>query len=307
MKKEKIIPSAFGDTLSLAGKSAGGLHLVGATVPVNHTTEELVRAIMASAIKANDEYQAAKAARLAAGKAQATSDDKCRALILTARDVLKPVLGARYSQAWNQAGFVTPSLAVPTTIAKRAARVALLQTYFDAHPDQEVPNLGVTEANAMALHDELMTNIDAFAAAKTTQRQKRTAYLAAFAALRAELQKLYRELKAVLAKDDPRWLEFGFGVPADLSVPNAPEGLALTLDAAGHVVASWGHTVNADRFRIYKRVIGTDTDYVLVDTTTAMTFDLGVFASGAHVEVQVIAVNASGESVPSDTKSVVVP
>jgi hypothetical protein len=179
---------------------------------------------MAAAVLANDEYQTAKAERLTAAKAQAASDAKAYTLILTARDVLKPVFGSRYSQAWNQAGFVTPTLAVPSTIAKRATRIKLLQTYFAAHPEHAVPNLGVTEANTGALHEELSTNIDAFAAAKVAQRQKRAAYLAAFAALRAELQKLHGELKVAMAKDDPRWLEFGFRVPADKHVPAAPEG-----------------------------------------------------------------------------------
>lgn len=306
MKKE-LIPPAFGETLSLADKSAGGLHSLGAVLPVTHTTEQLVRAITAAAIKANDEYQAAKAARLESARTLAAVDQKSRALILTARDVLKPVLGTRYSQAWNQAGFVTPTLAVPTTMAKRLTRVKLLQTYFAAHPEHEVVNLGVTAAAIGALHDEFDANINAFGSAKVTQRQAKAAHKAAFAALRAELQKLYRELKVVLAKDDPRWIEFGFRVPADIHVPAAPEGLKLTIGAAGHLVATWADTVNADRFRVYKRLAGSGTEYAPSISTADTSFDLGVFASGARVEVQVRAINAAGGSVPSEPVEIVIP
>jgi hypothetical protein len=192
-------------------------------------------------------------------------------------------------------------------MGQRLARVKVLQTYFGAHPDHAVENLGVTEANAGALHDELSGKINALAAAKTTQRQKREAYEAAFAALRAELQKLYRELKAVLPKDDARWIEFGFGVPGDVHVPAVPEGLTLALNAAGHLMASWKRAVNAVRYRVHKRVIGTDAEYVPLDTTVDTSFDLGVFASGAHVQVQVTAINSAGESVASEAVEFVVP
>jgi hypothetical protein len=300
------IPKAFDDLFSLAEKSADGLHSLGATLGIMHNTETIVRADLDSARTTNNLYQAAKTARLAATDTQDAADKNATAFLTTARDVLKQTLGSRYSQAWNEVGFISGSLAVPATLDERLALLKSMELYFLANAAQEVAPL-ITHQKAATLYDALSTAISALNAAWSEQREKKDARDAASEALRARLRKLYRELMQFLSDTDPRWLEFGFNVPADSEIPDAPEDLVVLAGASGHLVAQWPPAARGDRYRLYKQVVNVDPDFVYVDTVTDTSKDMNTFTPGAHVKVRVTAVNNAGESQPSNTVEQVVP
>jgi hypothetical protein len=88
--------------------------------------------------------------------------------------VLKPTLGSRYTQAWDETGFIG-SLAVPATISGRTSLVKSLELYFTAHPSLEVASLGVTHQQAETLHEALSSAVSALNAAWSEQRDKKDA------------------------------------------------------------------------------------------------------------------------------------
>jgi hypothetical protein len=114
------------------------------------------------------------------------------------------------------------------------------------------------------------------------------------------MRKLYRELQQFLDDNDPRWLEFGFNVPADDSIPGVPEDLAVTPAATGHLLARWSAAPRAVRYHVFKQVQGVDQDFVFALTANDTTADMNTFTSGAHVKVRVTSVNDAGESAPTE-------
>jgi hypothetical protein len=305
MKKENI-PKALGTMLSRGQTGADGAHKYGATLVLVHNGEIAIQGDTDAAIKANDEYQSAVAASPLAAAAFKAADIKATTLITVSRDLLKPVLGVRYSKAWNAVGYFNPSLRVPRTSDQRRTLVNSLRAYLEANPDKEVVGV-MTAAIASTVFTELSDAMSAWSDAQVTQRQKRVARDAAMKVLRTRLQNLFHELKQLMSDNDPRWIDFGFNVPSDLSIPEAPEGFAVMPGIAGHVMMSWQRPVGATRFRIFGEVVGVNTKPVAMGKTGELSMDLGSLASGAHVRLYVVAGNAAGESLPSQTVEVVVP
>jgi hypothetical protein len=114
------------------------------------------------------------------------------------------------------------------------------------------------------------------------------------------MRKLYRELQQFLDDNDPRWLEFGFNVPADDSIPGVPEDLAVTPAATGHLLARWSAAPRAVRYHVFKQVQGVDQDFVFALTANDTTADMNTLTPGAHVKVRATSVNDAGESAPTN-------
>jgi hypothetical protein len=288
------------DLFTACEKGADALHTHESSIGIMHNTETVLRSELAGGRTADNQFQAAKSARLAATDTQDTADANAVKFISAARDVLKVNLGGRYSQAWDEAGFTSQSLAVPATISKRMELLKSLELFFAAHPDYEVGSLNVTQAQAAALHEALSDAVSAVNQAKGDQRGKREARDAAAESLRNRLRGLVGELTQLIGPDDERWLDFGWRVPDDESLPDAPTDLVVAGGAQGHLVAGWSDAARADRYRVYKQVVGVDSDFALATTVGDSDADMNTFTSGAHVRVKVTALNARGESQPSE-------
>jgi hypothetical protein len=105
---------------------------------------------------------------------------------------------------------------------------------------------------------------------------------------------LNRELGQLLAGDDPRWNGFGLNMPDAVGLPEVPENLVVTGGGPGHLLARWDPSPLGERYRIFRKIMGVDADFVLVKTTTETETDLNTFTSGQAVRVRVAAVNADG-------------
>ncbi len=294
------LPRSLSDLFTLCEKAADGLHTHESTIGIMHNTEAVLRGELTAARAANNQFQAAKSAKLSTTDAQDTADANAVQFITAARDVLKTKLGASYSQAWDEAGFASQSLAVPSTLSKRMELLKSLELYFTAHPTHEVAALNVTHAQAAALHEALSTAVSAVNAGRGDQRGKRDARDTTEEALRNRLRGLVGELTQLIGDTDERWLDFGFRVPNDERMPEVPSALIVNGGAAGHLVADWADAPRAERYRVYKQVVGVDNDFVLATTVADSDADLNTFTSGAHVRVKVSALNARGESQPSE-------
>ncbi len=300
------IPRRVNELFPLADKAADGLAIHEAAIGIMHNTEALLRADLATARTANNLYQTAKAARAAVTDSQTTADANAVKFITAARDVLKPRLGTRWSPAWNAAGFINHTLEVPPTLAQRMERLKSLESYFTAHAGHEVAALGVTAAQATALHDAFSTGVSDTNAAKSEQVAKREARDAAIEALQKRLRGLIGELEQLIGPDDERWLDFGFNIPGADQTPEPPTGLTVRGGASGHLVADWEGGARATHYRVYKQVAGSE-EFVLAATVNDSDADLNTFTSGSLVKVRVTAVNGSGESLPSETVEQTVP
>ena len=64
----------------------------------------------------------------------------------------------------------------------------------------------------------------------------------------------------------------------------------------GHLFADFESASLAERSRLYRKIIGVDTEYVLAKTVTEKEADLNTFTSGQVVKVRVSAMHDAGES-----------
>ena len=76
---------------------------------------------------------------------------------------------------------------------------------------------------------------------------------------------------------------------------------------SGHLLATWGGAPLGDRYRVYKKVVGVDNEFVLAATVTDTEANLNTFTPGQLVRVRVTALNEAGESLPSVTVEQTVP
>jgi hypothetical protein len=292
---------------TLANQAAAGLHSLATTIGITQNTEAKVRADLAAARAASEAHDAALAVRLAATASQASVAEDAQSFLYTARDEFKRNLGRHYSQNWNEVGFKNHSLALPGKLDARLELIKSIENYLVAHPNMESQASNVTHDFASDLYDSLSASMSALATAWASQRAKSASRAVAVQALRVRLRALINELAGLLSSSDPRWLDFGFNVPADNSTPDAPEDLTLTAGARGHLVAEWPATPRAMHYHVFKQVVGVDADFVLAKTVTDAEANLNTFTSGATVRVEVTAVNSTGESLPSAPVEQVVP
>jgi len=112
----------------------------------------------------------------------------------------------------------------------------------------------------------------------------------------------------LLADDDPRWDAFGFERPADGEQPGAVETLTVTAGGAGSVYADWGDARRAERYRVWRQIVGVDPEPVIVELTPHDSeVTLTGLPSGKDVMVSVAGVNAAGEGPRQTSAALPVP
>jgi hypothetical protein len=104
------------------------------------------------------------------------------------------------------------------------------------------------------------------------------------------------------------FVTLGFNPPSAVGLPDVPEGLEVAGSIPQHLFAKWESAAFADRYHIYRQIVGVDEDFVLVRTVFAETeANLNSMTSGQVVRVRVSAGNDAGESLLSETVEVTVP
>jgi hypothetical protein len=299
------IPVVFAPLSTLTEKSLKGLHSWEAILRITHNKEADVTADWNSARTTNSEYQFAKDLHKQAARSRKSADKNTAVFITLVRENLKPMLGSSYSIAWNKVGFVNGSLAVPRTTERRLSLMKSIELFFTTQPEREIADV-ISAVIAKEVHDRLVNAISAADKARSEQRRCKSVRDAAVAVLRLRMQNLYRELKQFLGRDDQRWLEFGFNVPGDVSVPAAPKDLTVVSSATGRALLSWTRGVRVSRYRVARQVVSVDAEPVFVKTVTDTSVHLGDLPSGARVRFYVTAANEAGESLPSETVEIVV-
>jgi hypothetical protein len=304
---KNTLPQQLDRLFTLGEDMADGCNTYESAVGLLQNNEFNLRQDLNAARAAENNYQAVKTGKLTAVQTQKTADQNATAFIMLVRDVLKPHLGTTWSQMWSEAGFVSGTLKVPESISERLELVMSLKTYLTAHVPYQSSQVGVTPAIAAtlytALSDARATVNDCRAVLATKKGLRDTAVNT----LRKRMRGLITELMQLLPGDDGRWNAFGLNRPDAVGIREVPDGLTLVGGGSGHLLANWDDAALAARYRVYKKVIGVDSDYILATTVTDSESNLNTFTPGQSVRVRVTAVNDAGESLPSDSVEQTVP
>ena len=251
-----------------------------------------------------DAHGAAKVTVSTCRLAQRVTIAAARAAAMLARDMLKPFLGREHSVPWAQAGF-DRNLAVADDAAGLLRNVQGLKAYFTAHPEHENAALNITAEQFSTLATDLMTRttaLDVANAALVTLTVDRDAKAEL---VREELQLLLSKLRVSFDPFASMWETVGFNRPGFRSIPAIPANLVATLVGTNSAAMSWDPAQRAERYYIWKKVVGVDPELVLVETRSELDFVLEGLPRHATVELAISAVNSGGESAKSQVVTIV--
>jgi hypothetical protein len=301
--KTNEIPKALDTVIGLGSLSLAGAQSIGVAVGLEHNTAVKIAPELYDVIGdpatplvpgKQSKYAAQKVAVKQAfgGRALAIKAgvDFCR----NAVNALKPVLGNRWNTQWNGAGFVTPSISVPTDPVPMLVK---FREFFNANPAREVASLNVTAVLAQQRLTQIETAHLAVAEARNELLVRKAQRDLAVRVLRGRLSDLRSELDQLLNAEDGRWYDFGFRRPADRRMPDDVTGLALAPAGPGAIAVSWEPAALAENYRVGWRPEGAPIEAV---TEVGLFGDLQALISGLpsgmNVIVGVSARNDSGET-----------
>jgi hypothetical protein len=299
------LPIAVEDLFTLGEDMADGCHAHESVIGLKQNKEAGVRADLAAAIIAQENFKKAQAAKFHLSTAVTVADSNAKSFIGSARRLLVNHLGGNWSAVWETIGFPNHSTAVPTTQSERQALLLSLKNYFNANPEQANPPLKLTAARAAALFAALSAARHAAAAGNTDCGNKKNLRDDAVAALRKRIISLINELKQLLEDHDSHWLAFGLNLPGATNLPDPADSLVLTSGGPGVVLADWSDASRATRYRVYKQIAGVDTSFVPVATVSASDCTIIGLPSSKTVKVQIISANDAGQSPPTVAEMIV--
>ena len=253
---------------------------------------------------ARDAHGAAKATLSANRDAHAALVKTVRSSMMISRDVLKPFLGRDHSVAWIEAGFVD-NLQVGRTGESLLRNVQGINAYLTAHPEHQNAALNITAERFANLATQLMTGIAAVDTSNATVITLAKDRDAKAKLVRQELSLLLAKLRVSFDPFHAMWETVGFNRPGFKSVPEAPANVTAVLVSPTSVKVQCDAAPRAERYRIWKKVVGVDADFVLVETRSESDFVVEDLPPNAAVELAMSAVNSGGESGKSDSVIVV--
>lgn len=307
---ELPLPEKMAEMLELAKAILDGLSQYGSELGVKGDSVALLQAAVGTVIAAEDSHRAALDTKQILNSTLTHVDGEAKLYLAVARQVLAHYHGAEWSAAWAAAGFPSRSTEVPESMGERQQLLGCLRAYFAQHGGHENGPRNVTATRAGSLAEELGAARKNFAAVLAHAIRHKVSRDAAAAVLRQRLGSLLDELGLLLAEDDPRWHAFGLSPVAAASasaIPTAPELLVVVPGMAGHVNADWARAARATRYRIYRQVMGVEARFKLAHVAEEGDVTLSSMPSGAQVRLRITAVNAAGESEPSEPVEVWVP
>ncbi|MBA4148099.1 MAG: fibronectin type III domain-containing protein [Verrucomicrobia bacterium] len=265
------------------------------TIGLVHTTPAMVDEKLVDLIMACGNHDAGKLELTDRKVALRLKAKEGRGFATTTRDVLKPHLGTQYAESWNGSGFVN-SLAIPSAAVKLQPMLGSLKNYLTLRPAQENLALNVTAVRADTLYTEIGARRAAISAQEATLKTLLNASDAKTATLRLTLRTLLDEMAIKMDPMDPLWLAFGFNMPGKKRTPDVPKNLTAVLIGTNAIAMKWNAAPRASHYRVWKKVIGVDADYVFVGNPADLDFTIEGLPGNAQVEVLVSAVNNGGES-----------
>lgn len=292
--KNKITESIQG-LLTKAQDAVIGATLLGPIIMLAQNTAAAIGATVTALLNARNDYDNAKVSLRERRAEVAAAVRSARAFLTLFREVLKKVYGNRYSQLWDVTGFIG-SLKISFKAEDLQPRIQKAETFLLANPDREVLALNITAAEASVLFTKLSearTKVNEEIALVANRRAARDT---AADNVKHRLRGLIQELSHILPPLDPRWKTFGFNMPGAQETPEAPLNLVAVLIGNNAISLKWDAAPRAEYYRVSKRVVGVDTEFVAVGIPADLDFTLEGLPSNKDVELVVSAVNNGGES-----------
>lgn len=241
-----------------------------------------------------DAFEAAKAELVTLRGVLEEKKKELIVLLTESCTLLKRTLGSRYSVAWTGTGF-NYSLKIPQSVPRLQNAGGTLKGFLADHPELERANL-MTSVIVGAAVDALTNAQTAVTLQKALVGAQRTARVQKEKALRLRLAWAMEELGRKISPVDDLWPAFGFNKPGLKAAPAVPELLAAILFGPNAISVKWKAAARASHYRVWKKVIGVDTEYVHVGSPADLDFTIEGLPGNSLVEVVVSAVNLSGES-----------
>ncbi|MDB6024560.1 MAG: hypothetical protein JWM68_783 [Verrucomicrobiales bacterium] len=276
----------------------------GPTLNLLHFPLLVLVAIYTAAMTALATYETGKQTLRDLRVALEAARSEARAFAMLARDILKPIFGTVYSEAWNVVGFVD-SLEVASNVDELIFLLERIVAFFTANPTLEIASRNITAAHAQIVLDGLKNARKAVNDQETVVENLKTVRDEKLDAVRAALRGLFDELSNQLDPLDPRWKAFGFNMPGADETPDVPENLSAILIGPTAAAMKWGASARAGHYRVWQRVIGVDAEPVAVGSPADIDFNLENLPAASTVEIYVSAVNNGGESQLSEKITIV--
>lgn len=287
----------MGDMISQSISVTSGLAQYGLALNLKYVSSAEITAARSAVVDANAALVTGRDVLRQRYAAKAVLCKEMRALAMLCRETLKPSLGSEYSTAWNSVGFLN-SLRAPQKTEKLEGMAETMEGFFIDNPTLELP----PRVTAVRF-GELRAGMSS---ARTAAELQETAVKNLLKDRDEKLDALYRlllllvsELDITLDPMDARWLSFGFRIPGILRTPEVPTGVIAALTGTDAVTMKWSRATRARHYRVWKKVIGMDTEFVPVGNPADLDFLLEGLPGNSNVEIAVSAVNETGESARS--------
>ena len=267
----------------------------GAGIPMVQNTSANIGADINALTTAVNNLEAGKTAYTASRLVEDAIVKVCRDYVLFGRDMLKPQLGREYNSAYEAIGLIGTSK-VPYTGLELQPILQSYKAYFAANPTLEYAALNITATRAQDLYDQLLTARSDTSTKKTELQILRDLRDTAAEKLRRRIRAVINELDFALDPLDARWTAFGFNKPGAKAIPDVPENISAILIGPNAVALKWEASARADYYRVWKKVRGTDNDYVVVGSPADLDFTIENLPVNSTIEIVVTAVNSGGET-----------
>jgi hypothetical protein len=300
------LPAPHDRLCGLADDNLEGLATYEVAIDVKQNTSAKLTPLLASARSSELNYGNKKTARKAANAAKNTVDNAAKVFLGKARKWFATIFGESYNTEWAEAGWPASSTRVPASEDDRFPLVDNIRAYLVANPARESEDLGITAALAATLHTNFANARGALTQARTDQNNARILRDEQEKMLRKCMKGLIEELASLLEPDDPRWYAFGLSRPVDEETPEIPLNLVLLPSEIGKIIADWDDALRADRYRVWRLIVGVEADFVPVATVYDSDYTLEGLTTGTTVKVRITSGNDAGESLPGPEAEAVV-
>lgn len=294
------LPKTSAGLINLGTDNVSGMQAYATTLGIKLITTAQCQANLTAFVQQDGLYNAARSADQAASDAYQATLGPIYEWVLGVSNTLATKFGTRWNTEWAQAGFTNHTTAIPTKIEDRLALTLALVNFFTANPSFEVPSLNQTAAYGTALRDAAIAAQQAWTVARIRFNDAGTAWNTAYTTLTDGMRALLRNLSSVLGNEDPRWLSFGFIMPATPSTPGKPVNVSTQLDQTGAIVVQNDPVPLATRYRYRRMIVGVETSYTLATSSKEPMGAISGILPGQTVQIIVQAVNGNLQGVASD-------
>ncbi len=294
------MPDNPAKAINLGFDMSAGLDLYASALEITKPTSTQIDDAVEALTQTDSLYNLSRSQTQTASDAYQLTLAPLAGFLSRARGIFTSFFGPRWNADWAQAGFITPSTAVPRRVSNQLALCRRIADFLAANPTYENGESGVTAVQGRAAVAATVTARHNLAMALINLRARKTANEAAFRALYTLEFVLLKALEGALSADDPRWLAFGLKTPATRTTPGRPQNLRAIVGENGQVLVQCDPTPRATRYRCRMLVVGVQTTYQLAWSGSEPLGAIKNVMPGVTLQIVIQAANGGNQGVASD-------